>query len=98
MPENLRNQDGRLKLIDFDDAGYGWHMFELATALYFTLDEPHHSEIANALLSGYRTVRTLTERDEALLPLFLFLRGTTYVGWVQSDLKPRPPRRSARFG
>ena len=92
VPENLLNEDGRLKLIDFDDAGYGWHMFELATALYFTLDEPHHLEIANALLSGYRTVRTLTERDEALLPLFLFLRGTTYVGWVQS----RPETETAK--
>ena len=28
-------QGDRIKLIDFDDAGFGWHLFELATALYF---------------------------------------------------------------
>ena len=93
VPENLLIEGPQLRLIDFDDAGFGWHMFELATALYFTLDEPHHREIANALLSGLTgLVRTLTERDEALLPLFLFLRGTTYVGWVQS----RPETETAK--
>jgi len=92
VPENLLTENGRLKLIDFDDAGYGWHMFELATALYFTLDDPRHSDIADALFAGYRSVRTLTEHDERLLPLFLFVRGTTYVGWVQS----RPETETAK--
>lgn len=92
VPENLLTECGRLKLIDFDDAGYGWHMFELATALYFTLEDPRHHDIASALFAGYRSVRTLTEHDERLLPLFLFVRGTTYVGWVQS----RPETETAK--
>lgn len=84
VPENLLHERGRLKLIDFDDAGFGWYMFELATALYFNIDEPLHPTITRALFAGYRTVRPLDAEDEALLPMFVFLRGTTYLGWVQS--------------
>jgi Ser/Thr protein kinase RdoA (MazF antagonist) len=92
VPENLLDDDGVLKLIDFDDAGYGWHMFELATALYFTVGESGYPEIERSLIAGYRSVRSLPEEHEELLPLFLFLRGTTYLGWVQS----RPETETAK--
>jgi Ser/Thr protein kinase RdoA (MazF antagonist) len=92
VPENLLDEDGQLKLIDFDDAGYGWYLFELATALYFNLGRPRYADIRRGLLAGYRSVRPLSVQEEALLPLFLFLRGTTYLGWVQS----RPGTETAR--
>ena len=92
VPENLLNEDGRLKIIDFDDAGYGWYLFELATALYFNIEDPCYPRIREALIAGYRAARPLTPQDEALLPLFLFLRGTTYMGWVQS----RPETETAK--
>ncbi|KQY04439.1 aminoglycoside phosphotransferase [Mycobacterium sp. Root135] len=92
VPENLLNEDGRLKIIDFDDAGYGWYLFELATALYFNVDLAAYSRIQDSLIAGYRSTRPLTPHEEALLPLFLFLRGTTYVGWVQS----RPETETAK--
>jgi Ser/Thr protein kinase RdoA (MazF antagonist) len=92
VPENLLNEAGRLKLIDFDDAGYGWHMFELATALYFSIEEPRYRDITAALVAGYRSVRPLPDADEARLPLFLFLRGTTYLGWIHS----RPETETAK--
>lgn len=92
VPENLLNEDGRLKVIDFDDAGHGWFLFELATALYFNLGTPRYDAIRDGLLDGYRSVRPLTPENEALLPLFLFLRSTTYLGWVQS----RPETETAR--
>ena len=84
VPENLLNDGGRLNLIDFDDSGFGWHMFELATALYFNLDDPGYPGLVKALFAGYRSERALPEAHAALLPLFLFLRGTTYLGWVQT--------------
>lgn len=92
VPENLLSEEGRLKLIDFDDSGFGWHMFELATALYFNLDEPFYRAIRQALFAGYRSVRALPAEHEARLPLFLFLRGTTYLGWIQT----RPETQTAR--
>lgn len=92
VPENLLSHGDRLQLIDFDDSGFGWHMFELATALYFIVDEPHYPTLRDALFEGYRMNRTLSDADEALLPLFLFLRGTTYLGWVQT----RPETQTAK--
>jgi Ser/Thr protein kinase RdoA (MazF antagonist) len=92
VPENLLHDHGRLKLIDFDDAGFGWHVFELATALYFNVDEPSYPTISRALLEGYRAVRALDDAEVALLPLFLFLRGTTYLGWIRS----RPETQTAK--
>ncbi|AZI37213.1 putative protein kinase [Caenibius tardaugens NBRC 16725] len=92
VPENLLHDEGRLLLIDFDDCGYGWHMFELATALYFNLDEPEYPQLRDALFQGYRSERALSAGDEALLPLFMFLRGTTYLGWLQT----RPETQTAK--
>ncbi|MUL83540.1 MULTISPECIES: phosphotransferase enzyme family protein [unclassified Mycolicibacterium] len=92
VPENLLNDGGALKLIDFDDAGYGWYLFELATALYFNLGESQYAAIEESLIRGYRTVRELPESHRELLPLFLFLRGTTYLGWIGS----RPETETAK--
>ena len=33
VAENVLVDEGRVRLIDFDDAGFGWHLFELATSL-----------------------------------------------------------------
>ncbi|MBG6120454.1 MULTISPECIES: phosphotransferase enzyme family protein [unclassified Sphingobium] len=84
VPENLLQRGEDLLLIDFDDAGFGWHMFELATALYFHVDDPNLDLMRNAILEGYRTARALPESDWELLPLFLFLRSLTYLGWVHT--------------
>lgn len=84
VPENLLIEGERLRLIDFDDAGFGWHMFELATALYFCLDDPRYEQIKTALLAGYHAVKPLSEADRHSLALFLMLRGTTYLGWIHT--------------
>lgn len=84
VPENLLHADGALLLIDFDDAGFGWHMFELATALYFYLDTPQYEVVRDALVAGYRSERALTEVHLAQLPLFLMLRSITYLSWVHT--------------
>jgi Ser/Thr protein kinase RdoA (MazF antagonist) len=74
----------RLMLIDFDDAGYGWYMFELATALFWLTDRPDYEIISEGLLAGYDSVRRLSSAQRQQLPLFLFLRSLTYLGWVQT--------------
>jgi Ser/Thr protein kinase RdoA (MazF antagonist) len=84
VPENLLIEGPRLRLIDFDDAGFGWHMFELATALYFCVEDPRYEHIKAALLEGYHRVKPLTEADRKTLALFLMLRGTTYLGWIHT--------------
>ncbi len=84
VPENLMLDQNGLRLIDFDDAGFGWHLFELATALYFIQEESYYPTARQALIDGYREKRTLSDEDLELLELFLTARGCTYLGWIRS--------------
>jgi len=84
VPENILVDGPHLQVIDFDDAGFGWHLFELATSLYFIRREAVYTEARDALIDGYRQVRPLSEAHRARLPMFLAARGTTYLGWVHT--------------
>lgn len=83
-PENFLQDGDNIRLIDFDDAGMGWHLFELATALYFFQSDPNYSIAKEALITGYRNYRSLSEQDLKKLPLFMVLRGITYLGWLHT--------------
>jgi len=80
-PENLMVDGGQVRLIDFDDAGFGWHLFELVTCLFFIQGEDYFEQAQDALIAGYREHRQLTDEQLELLPLFFLARAFTYVGW-----------------
>ncbi|NPT40993.1 phosphotransferase [Paraburkholderia sp. 1N] len=84
VPENLLVDQSVVRLLDFDDAGYGWHLFELATALYFIRDDPNYPIARAALIAGYREHRSLPDAILAKLPVFLMARGFTYLGWMHT--------------
>ena len=84
VAENLMVDGSTVRLIDFDDAGYGWHLFELATALYFEMEEEHYAEASAALVAGYREHRPLSDEQLARLPLFFLARSFTYLGWIHT--------------
>jgi Ser/Thr protein kinase RdoA (MazF antagonist) len=84
VPENILVDGDRLRIIDFDDAGFGWHLFEIATSLYFIRRDSLYETARDALIAGYRRHRVLPEEDLRLLPMFLAARGTTYLGWVHT--------------
>lgn len=76
-----------IAMIDFDDGGSGFRMFDIATALFKNRSEPHYAEIEAGLIGGYRSVRPLAEAALETLPLFMALRGVTYVGWIGARLE-----------
>jgi len=84
VSENLMVDGDGVRLIDFDDAGFGWHLFELATAVYFEMDEEHYPDIWDALVAGYRERRSLPDSQLQSMPLFLLARSFTYLGWVHT--------------
>jgi Ser/Thr protein kinase RdoA (MazF antagonist) len=83
-PENLLVGDGKVRLLDFDDAGYGWHLFELATALYFIQHDPQFELARDSLVDGYRAFRPLPDAVLEKLSVFMLARGFTYLGWVHT--------------
>jgi len=92
VAENVLATPEQLNVIDFDDCGEGWFLFELSTALFFLMDDPSYPEIRAALLSGYTGARAVVVDLEVDLNLFLALRASTYVGWVMT----RPETETAR--
>lgn len=82
--ENVMIDANRVQLIDFDDSGFGFRLFDIATTLLRNRTEPDYHSLKAALLEGYLSVRHL---DIAALDLFIALRATTYVGWIISRMK-----------
>lgn len=96
--ENILVSDGEVSFIDFDDAGHGYRMFDLATALLKNRSEPLFPALKDALIEGYRSVRPLSDAEVATLPLFLTLRSLTYIGWIASRTEmPGAEVRLARY-
>ncbi len=84
LPENLLVAPEGVRLIDFDDCGFGWHMFDVATAVFFQAGQAGFNTSLDALVDGYRSVRPLPDEHLARLPAFLAARATTYLGWVHT--------------
>lgn len=80
----LMSEDHSAQVIDFDDCGFGWRMYDVAVSLYQNREDPLFDVIECALLEGYASERTLTARDIKALPLFTALRAFAMIGWMQS--------------
>jgi len=81
-PDNIIYDGEELALIDFDDSAYGWHMYDIASALFEYTLAPDFDALRAALLDGYREHRPLPMRDVEMLPVFLLIRGMAIIGWL----------------
>ncbi len=77
----LVDQSGALHVFDFDDAGFGWHQYELAVALFGHEEQPYFDAITDALVAGYRAERAFDDEALSLLPLFLLIRRLVLISW-----------------
>lgn len=96
--ENIFVGPSGVAFIDFDDCGFGWRLFDIATTLLRNRQEPDYASIESSLIEGYRSERALSDADLRQLPLFLLLRSLTYIGWIgdRPDL-PDAEERLARY-
>ena len=81
---NLLVDGNRTKVIDFDDSGFSWYLYDLGTALSFIEHRPDVPELVAAWLTGYRKVAALAAEDEAEIPTFILLRRLLLVAWIGS--------------
>ena len=81
---NLLVDGAQVKVIDFDDCGFSWHLYDAATAVSFFEHEPHVPELMAAWVSGYRKVLDPPTEDEAEIPTFVMLRRMILVAWIGS--------------
>jgi Ser/Thr protein kinase RdoA (MazF antagonist) len=76
--------EDEVKVIDFDDCGFSWYMYDAATLLSFHEHLPGASRLIDYWLEGYRTVRALARAEEEEIPTFVMLRRLLLVAWVGS--------------
>ncbi len=79
VSENVLVDGPALRVIDFDDSGFGFRAQDLATALVKHEAEADYAGLRSALLAGYRSARAF---DDELLDHFLLMRHLSYVGWI----------------
>ena len=77
-PNNILINKDKTHLIDFDDSGFGFRLFDLATSLLFYYDHSDYELIKKYFLHGYISKKNIDLKN---LDLFILLRSFTYLGW-----------------
>ncbi|MCX2710697.1 phosphotransferase enzyme family protein [Mycolicibacterium sp. J2] len=75
---------GGITVIDFDDAGWGWHLADLGAVVSWIEDTPEAERIVGEWLRGYQKVRRLPDEHLALIPTFVMLRRIQLTAWIAS--------------
>ena len=81
---NLLVDGDTTKVIDFDDCGFSYLMYDCATTVSFFEHRPEVPGLIAAWVRGYRRVAELPEEDEAEIPTFVMLRRLLLVAWTGS--------------
>ena len=81
---NLLVDGDRLRIIDFDDCGFSWFLYDFATAVSFIEHEPQVPALLRAWVRGYGRVQSLSAAEVALLPTFVILRRVLLTAWLAS--------------
>jgi Ser/Thr protein kinase RdoA (MazF antagonist) len=81
---NLLVDGDEMKVLDFDDCGFSWHLYDAATAVSFFEHDRHVPELMSAWVRGYRKVHRLSVEEEAEIPTFIMLRRMILIAWIGS--------------
>jgi Ser/Thr protein kinase RdoA (MazF antagonist) len=81
---NLLIDGDETKVIDFDDCGFSWYLYDCATALSFIEHRLDVPELVEAWVKGYRAVAPLSTEDEHEIPTFVLFRRLLLVAWIGS--------------
>ena len=87
---NLLLEGDQIKVIDFDDCGFGWHLHDLASALSFIEERPIVPKLVNAWLDGYRKVLPFTDTDFEEIDTFIMMRRLQLTAWLASHKESGP--------
>jgi Ser/Thr protein kinase RdoA (MazF antagonist) len=81
---NVLIDDSTVRVIDFDDCGLSWFMYDFATAVSFMEDHPRVPELRDAWVRGYRSQAELEPAAQDELDTFVMLRRLLLVAWIGS--------------
>jgi Ser/Thr protein kinase RdoA (MazF antagonist) len=81
---NLLVCEPHLRIIDFDDCGFSWFLYDFATAVSFIEHEPMVPDLLRAWVRGYRSRASLSDEELQELPTFVVLRRILLMAWLAS--------------
>jgi len=81
---NLLVDGEELRIIDFDDCGFSWFIYDFATAVSFIEHEPIVPQLLRAWCAGYRRTAPLSQEEMAEAPTFIVLRRILLTAWLAS--------------
>ena len=80
--------DGRnMTVIDFDDCGFGWYLYDFAAAISFIETSPDVPGLQKAWVEGYRRISPLSQDEVDTLPTLIMLRRQLETAWVASHFE-----------
>ncbi len=89
---NLLVSGDTIRLIDFDDCGQGWLMYDFAAAISFMEDDARVPACKAAWLQGYQSIRPLDAADLAEIDTFILMRRMALLAWIGSHIDAPEPQ------
>jgi Ser/Thr protein kinase RdoA (MazF antagonist) len=80
--ENYFFDRGRVRVIDFDDCGWGFQLYDLMVTISELHGRDRYAELRDAVIEAYAARRSLPPGHEHHLELLLALRRLQFVGWI----------------
>ena len=80
--ENILFDGASVGVIDFDDCGWGFFLYDLAVPLSEVTLRPAYPAMRDALLDGYARRRPLPDDAGTHVDAFIVLRGLQILAWV----------------
>jgi Ser/Thr protein kinase RdoA (MazF antagonist) len=80
--ENVLFRGREACAIDFDDCGWGFHLYDLAVTLWELERRPRYEELRDALLGAYAERRPLPRDHETHLRALALLRRLQLLLWI----------------
>lgn len=90
-PSNIMLDGDRLTVIDFDDCGYGWYLYDFASAFSFVEHLDITPSLSRAWMRGYRAIIPLDERDIDHATALSMIRRLQMLGWTTTHREDALP-------
>lgn len=90
-PSNIMIDGDRLQVIDFDDSGFSYYLYDFASALTFYEHRPVALEMAANWMHGYRSVAPLSIDQLRASAALSMVRRLTMLGWLTTHRQDALP-------
>ena len=87
IPTDDSEYDNAPRLIDFDDCGLGWYLYDFAAGISFIEDHPDVPDLLSCWLQGYESLRPLRQEDKDEMRSFIMLRRMALLAWIGSHME-----------